>query len=198
MLDGAKVVVNRNGTAAADGFTYQTAEPDIFVGGDVFTGPQFAINAIAAGKQGAISIHRYVQPGQSLVLGRDRRDYVAFDKDNIVVQGFDNTPRQQAGHTDRKRRTFEDDRLTFTEEQLKKETERCLGCGAVVVDQYMCVGCGLCTTRCKFDAIHLLRKEKDNFAGKFETLPLKVAPYALKRAGKIVGTAVKKAFGAEE
>lgn len=198
LLDGAKVVVNRNGTAAADGFTYQTAEPDIFVGGDVFTGPQFAINAIAAGKQGAISIHRYVQPGQSLVLGRDRRDYVAFDKDNIVVQGFDNTPRQQAGHTDRKRRTFEDDRLTFTEEQLKKETERCLGCGAVVVDQYMCVGCGLCTTRCKFDAIHLLRKEKDNFAGKFETLPLKVAPYALKRAGKIVGTAVKKAFGAEE
>lgn len=198
LLKDSKVTLNRNGTVIADDFTYQTAQEDIFAGGDVYTGPLFAINAIAAGKQGAISIHRYVQPGQSLVLGRDRRDYVAFDKDNVIVQGFDNTPRQQAGHTDRKRKTFEDDRLTFTEEQLKKETERCLGCGAVNVNTYMCVGCGLCTTRCKFDAIHLVRKEKDNFAGKFETLPLKVAPYALKRAGKIVKHAVKKAFGQDK
>ena len=44
-----------------------------------------------------------------------------------------------------------------SEEQLKAETARCLGCGATVVDQNRCIGCGVCTTRCKFDAIHLFR-----------------------------------------
>jgi hypothetical protein len=35
------------------------------VGGDVYTGPKFAIDAIAAGKEAAISMHRFVQPGQT-------------------------------------------------------------------------------------------------------------------------------------
>ena len=49
----------------ADAVTYQTAQPDVFVGGDVYTGPKFAIDAIAAGKEGAVSIHRFVQPHSS-------------------------------------------------------------------------------------------------------------------------------------
>ena len=57
-----------------------------------------------------------------------------------------------------KAHTRRDERITFTEEQLKKETARCLGCGATIVDQNRCIGCGLCTTRCKFDAIHLVKK----------------------------------------
>lgn len=193
LLDNSKVKLNRNNTVVADDFTYQTDEPDVFVGGDVYTGPLYAINAIAAGKEGAISIHRFVQPGQSLILGRDRRNYHAFDKDNVIVQGFDNTPRQSAGHTSSDKKSFEDNRATFTEEQMKKETERCLGCGAVVVDQYMCIGCGLCTTKCKFDAIKLT-KTSDFQMGKFETLPMKLAPYAIKRAGKIVAHSIKNAF----
>ena len=51
--------------------------------------------------------------------------------------------------------SFDDLRGTFTEEQLKAECARCLGCGTAVVDEFMCVGCGICTTKCKFDAIHL-------------------------------------------
>ena len=191
LLEGTKVVLNRNATAQADGFTYQTAEPDIFVGGDAFTGPKFAINAIAAGKQGAISIHRYVQPGQSLTLGRDRREYHAFDKSNIVVEGFDNTPRQEIGHNPQAARSFRDDRVTFTEEQMKKETQRCLGCGAVQVNEYMCLGCGQCTTKCKFDAIHLVRKY-NTVPDSYEKLPIKMAANAIKRVGKIVATGVKE------
>ncbi len=191
LLAGSKVALNRNATAQADGFTYQTAEPDIFVGGDAFTGPKFAITAIAAGKQGAISIHRYVQPGQSLTLGRDRREYHAFDKNNIVVEGFDNTPRQQVGHNPEASRSFKDDRITFTEEQMKKETQRCLGCGAAKVDEYMCVGCGQCTTKCKFDAIHLVRKY-NTVPDSYEKLPIKMAANAVKRVGKIVATGVKE------
>ena len=191
LLEGSKVVLNRNATAQADAFTYQTAEPDIFVGGDAFTGPKFAINAIAAGKQGAISIHRYVQPGQSLTLGRDRREYHAFDKSNIVVEGFDNTPRQEIGHNPQAARSFRDDRVTFTEEQMKKETQRCLGCGAVQVNEYMCLGCGQCTTKCKFDAIHLVRKY-NTVPDSYEKLPMKMAANAIKRVGKIVATGVKE------
>ena len=54
----------------ADPVTYQTAEPDIFVGGEFDTGPKFAIDAIAAGKEGCVSIHRFVHEGHSLTLGR--------------------------------------------------------------------------------------------------------------------------------
>lgn len=193
LLEGTGIATNRNGTAQADGFTYQTAQPDVFVGGDCFTGPKFAIHAIAAGKEGAISIHRFVQPGQSLTLGRDRREYHAFDKDNVVIEGFDNTPRQKAGHTQDNKKSFRDSRLTFTEEQMKRETERCLGCGAVQVDEYMCVGCGQCTTKCKFDAIHLVRKY-DSVPGTYEALPVKIAANAIKRSGKIAATAVKEVF----
>lgn len=191
LLKGTKVELNPNGTVIADDLTYQTGEPDIFVGGDVFTGPKFAINAIAAGKQAAISLHRFVQPGQSLTYGRDRREYHSFDKANIVVEGFDTTPRQRVGHTDTKKRGFTDSRVTFTEEQVKKETQRCLGCGAVVVDEYMCVGCGQCTTKCKFDAISLVRTHNE-FAPVFEKLPIAVAKYAVKRTGKIAAHAITK------
>ena len=193
LLKGSKVQLGRGNTAVADSFTYQTAAPDVFVGGDVFTGPKFAIDAIAAGKEGAISLHRFVQPGQTLNLGRDKRRYVALDKANLVVEGFDNSPRQRAGHNSENEKSFKDTRVTFTEEQMKKETERCLGCGAVQVDQYMCVGCGQCTTKCKFDAIHLVKKY-DAFAPVFEKLPVEVAKYAVKRTAKITATAVKKPF----
>jgi NADPH-dependent glutamate synthase beta subunit-like oxidoreductase/NAD-dependent dihydropyrimidine dehydrogenase PreA subunit len=185
LLEDSKVELNRNYTAVADSFTYQTAQPDVFVGGDVYTGPKFAIDAIAAGKQGAISIHRFVWEGQSLTYGRDRREYHAFDKENIVVESFDTTPRQRAGHAKLDKTSFDDKRVTFTEEQMKKETERCLGCGAVVVNQEMCVGCGQCTTKCKFDAIKLVKKY-DCVGTTYEKLPMKLAPNAVKRFGKIV------------
>ena len=191
LLDGSKVELNRNNTAKADGLTYQTAEKDVFVGGDAFTGPKFAINAIATGKEAAISLHRFVQPGQSLTLGRDRREYHMFDKDNVVIEGFDNVPRQRIGHNPEAKNSFKDDRVTFTEEQMKKETERCLGCGAAKVDAYMCVGCGQCTTKCKFDAIQLI-KTGHSVPNTYEKLPMKMAANAIKRAGKIVATGVKE------
>ena len=161
-LDLGELQVDEKGRVQADPVTYQTAQPDIFVGGDVYTGPKFAIDAIAQGKQAAISIHRYVHPGHSLVIGRDRLTYHAFDKDNVdfdtVKRGYDATPRQIPAKDAAKASTFKDDRKTFTEEQLKKETARCLGCGASFVDPNKCLGCGVCTTRCKFDAIHLKKR----------------------------------------
>jgi len=191
LLEGSKVELNPNKTIKVDPLTYQTAEPDIFAGGDAYTGPRFAIDAIAAGKQGAISIHRFVQPGQSLVIGRDRREYHSLDKDNLNLNGYDSMPRQKAMHEEvtKQMSAFKDIRLTFTEEQMKKETERCLSCGATVVDEFQCVGCGACTTRCKFDAISLVRKYNGEGVA-FEDLKPVVVKQVLKRKGKI---AIKKA-----
>lgn len=187
LIEGSGIELNPNRTIKADPFTYQTGESDVFTGGDVLTGPRFAIDAIAAGKQGAISIHRYVQPGQSMIIGRDRREYHAFDKENLNLGDYDRQPRQSAGHIAgvSSKSTFKDPRSTFTDEQVKKETERCLSCGATVVDEYLCVGCGACTMRCKFDAISLIRKY-DGEGVAFEDLKPIVVKHILKRKGKII------------
>ena len=160
LLKGSKVELGRGNGAVADALTYQTAEPDIFVGGDVYTGPKFAIDAIAAGKQGAISIHRFVQPHSSLTIGRNRNDFIELNKNDIKVENYDNSSRQIPGHNDSidTKHSFRDAKLVFTEEQVKAETARCLGCGASVVDQNKCIGCGICTTKCEFDAIKLHRE----------------------------------------
>ena len=192
LLEGTKVQLNPNNTVKADSFTYATAEPNLFVGGDVYTGPKFAIDAIAAGKQGAISLHRSVWEGHSLVIGRDRREYHYLDKDNMVVEGFDTTQRQRAAHKHDDKLSYKDNRITFTEEQMKKETERCLGCGAVILDEEMCIGCGQCTTKCKFDAITLYKKY-DAEGTTFEKLPIKMGVNVAKRMGKIAIRTAKDA-----
>ena len=187
LLKDTAVEFNPNGTAKADSVTYQTKEPDIFVGGDVYTGPKFAIDAIAAGKQGCESIHRFVHEGHSLTLGRDLRQFIELDKDSAIIEEFDNAKRQIPGKkAGVAKESFRDLRSTFTEEQVKTEAARCLGCGATIVDENKCIGCGLCTTRCEFDAIHLsrdlpemstMRKAEDKLKG--------ILPYAVKRAIKI-------------
>lgn len=183
----------KNGAVIADPVTYQTAEADVFAGGDVVTGPKFAIDAIAAGKEGAVSIHRFVHKGQTLTLGRDRRDYKALDKGNVAVaiESFDTAPRQRAasGSAAEAKKTFADLRGVLTEEQMKKETERCLGCGAVVVDDYMCIGCGICTTKCKFDAIHL-EKVSDYKAGSYMSTLARIAGNVPASIGSIVATKI--------
>lgn len=186
LLQNSKVVQNLNGTICADPQTYQTAEKDIFTGGDALTGPRFAIDAIAQGKEGAISIHRFVQPGQSLVYGRTLRNYRPLDKKEIDLRDYDNLPREHTDHVDSRisGKLFSDLRATFTEEQVKSETERCLGCGATVVDEFMCVGCGSCTTKCKFDAITLIRKY-DSAGVEFDKIKPTIIKYAIKRKMKI-------------
>lgn len=185
LLAGTKVEFNRNGTAKADPVTYQTAEPDIFVGGDAYTGQKFVIDAIAAGHQGAISLHRYVQPHSSLTIGRNPNHFVELNKSDIKIDEatFDNTPRQRVGYNDALRKTFKDERIPFTEAQVKKETARCLGCGVCVVDPNRCIGCGVCTTKCAFGAItlHRDRPECTHMVPSEDKLK-EILPYALKQA----------------
>ena len=186
LLTGTAVTFNPNGTAQVDPVTYQTAEPDIFAGGDAVTGQKFAIDAIAAGKEGAISLHRFVQKA-TLTIGRNRRQFVELDKENALIPvGFDNTPRQRIGYNEALRRTFRDERVAFTAEQVQKETARCLSCGASVVDPNKCIGCGVCTTKCAFDAIHLHRERPEcSTMIPAEDKMKAILPYMVKREIKI-------------
>ena len=158
LLEGLDIKLRPNGTAIASRLTYQTSERDVFVGGDIYSGPKFAIDAIAAGREGAISLHRYVHDHCTLTIGRNRRDYIELDKDNISVKDYDSASRQIPSKLKEETLSFRDLSSSLTEEQIKKETSRCLSCGASIVDPNKCIGCGICTTKCVFDAIHLHRE----------------------------------------
>ena len=186
MLEGENVTFN-GPTIVADKLTYQTGQPDIFVGGDVYTGPKFAIDAIAAGHYAAESLHRYVHNGH-MTIGRNRWEFNELDKSNISVESYDNSSRQIEGVDETvPSKSFKDAHLTLTEEQVRKETARCLGCGATIVDENKCIGCGVCTTKCEFDAITLRRDHPEcSKMVKAEDKFKHILPYQLKRAVKIV------------
>ncbi len=189
LLKGTKVQFWHGNYPLADKFTYQTNDPDIFVGGDVFTGPKFVIDAIAQGHEVAESLIRHVRWNASLTIGRDRRHFVMFDKTNLDYGAYDHAGRQEVGMDESidYKNSFRDAHLTMTEEQVKIETGRCLSCGASFVDPHKCIGCGICTTKCEFDAIHLFRDHPQNTNYRFaEDKITGLAAYAIKRAFKIV------------
>ena len=194
LLEGTKVEFWRGNYPVADPLTYQTAEPDIFVGGDVYHGPKFAIDAIEDGKCAAESLHRYVHKGADLKTGRNRRDFIMLDKENISVECYDHAGRQEAGLDESvPKHSFRDAHKTLTAEQVKIETARCLGCGASWVDPNKCIGCGVCTTKCVFDAIHLKRDHPEcSKMMKAEDKVKGILPMAFKRLGQTVVTKVKK------
>lgn len=172
-----------------DKVTFQSAEADIFVGGDCATGPMYTIDAIATGREGAMSIHRFVNKGQSLTIHRNLREFKELDKANVVLpaESYKKPARSEPAIDSAKVKTMMDDRITFTEEQIKSEASRCLSCGRSVVDPNKCIGCGLCTTKCEFDAIHLKRTRPQNS----KMIPAEdkfkgILPYAAKRQVKII------------
>ena len=195
-LGGIDLPLNEKGVVAVNGDTMQTAVPDVFAGGDVVTGPRYAINAIAAGREAALSIHRYVHEGQDLMLGRDHMDYKGLNRKTAVIdpQAFSDAPRQKAERTAAKGKNaaWRDTRGVLTAEQAKTEASRCLGCGVAMVDEYMCVGCAICTTHCKFGAIKMEKiSDADNMEyfhtlGRIVTnMPNKLAGVAVKHIGRI-------------
>ncbi len=190
LLAGTKVEFNRNGTAIADPVTLQTAEPDIFVGGDAYSGQKFVVDALALGREGAVSLHRFVNEGQSLTIHRNTRHFTPLNKEEIVLpaESIKKPARAVKGVDSSKVRTMHDERLIFTEEQIKSEASRCLECGRSVVDTNKCLGCGMCTVQCKFDAIHLFRTMGDEYSkmipaeDKFKAM----GAYAAKRGVNII------------
>lgn len=181
-------------TIAVNPLSYQTDAADVFAGGDVVTGPRFAIEAIAMGKQGAISIHRLCRR-MNLTDGRNAAVYTELDTGNVSFAGYDTLSRQKTQDVDYESavKTFKDLRAGLSEEQIHKEVERCLHCGRSVVDTAKCIGCGVCTLRCNFDAIHLTRVSDSTPAVNFPNWYKRVVTYTAKRAGRIAVQSIKDA-----
>ena len=189
LLAGTKAETPDGRLIDCDKITFQSAEPDIFIGGDCATGPMYTIDAIATGREGAVSIHRFVNVGQSLTIHRNTRYFAPLNKDNIVLppDSYKKPARNEHGIDQAKVKTMCDERVTFTEEQIKSEASRCLSCGRSVVDPNKCIGCGICTTKCEFDAIHLkrLRPECTHMVPAEDKFK-EIIPYAAKRQVKII------------
>ncbi|MGP1419890.1 MAG: 4Fe-4S binding protein, partial [Sphaerochaetaceae bacterium] len=147
---------------------------------------------IAQGHEASDSIHRYVQHGH-MTIGKNRREFISLDKDDILVDSYDTAGRQEAGLVEGiDPKSFRDANATLTEEQVRIETARCLGCGATIVDSNKCIGCGICTTKCKFDAITLHRDHPEaSRMNKAEDKAKYILPYAIKRAARILFTKPK-------
>ena len=160
LLTGTNAALTKRNTMQIDPMTYQSTESDIFGGGDAVMGPGFTIDAIATGKPGAISIHRFLR-GYSMTMERER-EYHSYDKDKADFSSYEAMKRQRPKAVNAKAATatLSDLRGTLTEEQIAKEANRCLGCGVSVVDPEKCIGCGICYTKCEFDAIRL-KKSRD-------------------------------------
>jgi len=189
LLEGTGVTFWHGNYPIADKETYQTADPDIFVGGDVFTGPSFVINAIAGGHKAAESLARRARPDAHQTIAFYKRRFKPLNKEDITLPGYDDAGRQEPGMDESidHKNSFKDAHRTLTEEQVKIETQRCLSCGAAYVDPNKCIGCGICTTKCKFDAIHLERDHPEcSNMKRAEDKVGTLLKYAAKRQVKII------------
>lgn len=189
LLKGTKVEFWRGNYPFADKVTYQTNDDDIFVGGDVFTGPRFVIDAIAAGHEVADALARHVRPNAHPTIAFNKRGFTPLNKEDITFPGYDEAGRQEAGMDESidYKNSFKDAHKTLTEEQVRVETGRCLSCGAAVVDPHKCIGCGICTTKCEFDAIHLVRDHPKASTMRFaEDKVTGLLKYAVPRMFKII------------
>ena len=149
------------------------------------TGQKFVITAIATGKNASVSLRRYLK-GLHLTYGRER-DFHAIDKSVLDLAGYDQAPRQRISKRD--------GQVNLTDEQIMAETARCLGCGVSVIDEYQCFGCGVCASKCEFDAIKLYRNNDLEPASSPQEWVKRIQVYQKERTERI---AAKKAMQAEK
>jgi heterodisulfide reductase subunit A-like polyferredoxin len=132
------------GTLRVDPVTFQSDDPDIFAGGDAVTGAATVVEAIGAGKEAAISIHRFIQ-GEDLYENRKKSWEAVQD---VPTEGYENIPKEKMPHLDPAQRmnNFNEVQLGFGEEQIRKEASRCLACG-------ICSECYQCVDACLAQAV---------------------------------------------
>ncbi len=145
------VAVSKNGTFEVDPITLQSALPWLFAGGDAVLGPRTVIEAIAQGKEAALSIDRYLQGGD-LFAGREKAFEIAEPEITGVLKEPRFRPRLRA--PGERRRDFREVVEVMTPEEARAEASRCLACG-------ICSECYQCLEACQAGAIdHAMVGEK--------------------------------------
>ena len=111
--------------------TLQTDVPYIFTGGDCFTGPGLAVEAIASGRFAARSIHYYVMEGEIPPV-KDRQREMISESIYESLAGVKKMQRVEHGASvplEDRLGTFKEVEATITEEEAMYEANRCLDCG---------------------------------------------------------------------
>ena len=153
MLSRFGLELNRDGTIKVDPITYETNIKGVFAGGDVQTGPDIAIRAVKAGIEAAESIKRYLE-GSDLREGREKEK-----KSEIFRPVPENETKKKREPVpeisiEERKKSFKEVEVGYSEEQARKEAERCINCG-------YCCECFLCVDTCKADAIDHTQKEEE-------------------------------------
>ncbi len=155
------------GTAETDELTFATGRDGVFAGGDLQTGPAQAIMAVAAGREAACSIERFLD-GEDMAAGRkplsvENPEYCPIPED------MPSAPRKSMPElpvTDRAG-NFREVELGYGEPEGQEEAGRCLNCG-------YCCECFQCVAACKAEAVTL-----ETHAEQPETLELKTGSIIL-------------------
>lgn len=171
--DGKRIEITDSGTLRVDPITLATTREGVFGGGDVHTGPAMAIDAIAAGKKGAISIERYLK-GEDLKAGREGDKGKPVDLNDIPIErAYQVRYKMPTLPVEKRVTSFDEVELGLTEEMAVGEGIRCLDCGipclhcvqvlgcpAIMKDgdklsiaPEMCFGCSVCAQVCPSEAI---------------------------------------------
>lgn len=131
--------VTQQGTINIDSLTRQSNDADIFAGGDAARGPQTVIEAIADGREAAVSICRYLE---SKSLRRDR-DMILIPITNPQKDKYDPSPQTPMPclNADERIMDFAEVQKGYTEEMVFQEGKRCISCGSC------------CVQSCPYDAI---------------------------------------------
>ena len=147
----AKIDFSESGTVKADPITFQTSIKGVFAGGDVVSGPATVIEAVAAGKEAAISIDRYLQ-GIDLKEGRPAERERVKD---VPTKGVAKKPRAVMPllSVAERIKSFNEVESGFDEKKAVEEANRCLNCA-------VCSECLLCVTACERKAVHHEMKEE--------------------------------------
>ena len=152
-LQGMMIETTPQGTINVDPTTLQTSREGVFAGGDAVSGPWIAIEAVAAGKEAALSIDRYLR-GKDLYEGREKPNIQKARFEEIYAdQPKSPRERMEMIPAEERRKNFSEVKKGFSEEQAKKEALRCLNCG-------LCSECLQCVALCKAGAVNHQMKEE--------------------------------------
>jgi heterodisulfide reductase subunit A-like polyferredoxin len=145
-------------TIKADNNSLQTNIPSIFAGGDIVRGPASVIEAIADGNKGAEMIDKFLK-GETLVdetQAAEEKHVILYDELELNPSEKMKKPRLRPSTlaaAERSNNFNEVVAKTFTEEDAKREAERCLNCGG-------CSQCHECIKVCKPEAINYDLKDE--------------------------------------
>lgn len=169
--------ISKNGTLEVDPLTYATGIKGVFAGGDMVTGPATVVEAIAAGREAAISISRYLQ-GIDLSEGRQKRMSVVELQPEVICK----IPRYHPPRltVEERIKDFLEIEKGFSEEVAVAEAKRCLNCG-------ICSECLQCVDACMAHAVNHDMDEKQ--------LVIKVGSIILAPGFEVTNPRIRKEYG---